>query len=317
MRAIVLGTIAGILLYALLSAYSDLHAVLDQLERFTLWTLWVALGLVLTSYFIRIVRWQLLLRHVGHPVSARVGALAFLAGFALSITPGKVGEVVKAYYLREGAHVPYRDSLAAVVAERFLDGGSIVLFLAASGAAGYGTNPWIGVALFALVAAFLYALRHPEVIPWFLGKVERVGFARHIVPHLRLHHERLRLLLGGRVLATVGILGILAWAIEPLALAVLARGFHVSLPLTTCYFLFSAATLAGVLTLLPGGLGVTEGSLVALLTLQGVPLSVATPLVLTFRLCTLWFGVAVGSVSILVLRALGPLGRAQPTPQTP
>lgn len=295
-------SVIGIVLYALLAAYADLRAVAHEVRQFRLWTLFAALGLVFMSYGIRIIRWQLLLKRLGRPVPWIVGGSAFLAGFSLSVTPAKLGEIVKAYYLR--AHVPYRDSIAAIVAERFLDGSTIVVLFALGAVLATGTNPWLGLALLVLLFAGLVFLRHATWVPRLLGVVGRGRWGRRAIPHLRDHHARVRALLGGPTFALVGLLGLVAWSLEPVALYLLAYGFHVELSLAECYFLFGAATLAGVLTMLPGGLGATEGTMVALLAVRGIGLGVATPLVLAFRLSTLWFGVALGIGAMLALGGL-------------
>jgi len=59
-------------------------------------------------------------------------------------------------------------------------------------------------------------------------------------------------------------------------------------------------TIAGALSFLPGGLGVQEGGMVALLvqTAQGVGGATAAAATFITRLCTLWFAVAVGLVAL-------------------
>ena len=47
--------------------------------------------------------------------------LIFVAGLSMAISPGRVGELAKSYFLRERAAVPVARSSAAVVAERVMD----------------------------------------------------------------------------------------------------------------------------------------------------------------------------------------------------
>ena len=67
------------------------------------------------------------------------------------------------------------------------------------------------------------------------------------------------------------------------------------------------ATIFGAVTMLPGGLGVTEGSMTGLLVLLGkmqkAPAFAATMLV---RVCTLWFGVTIGVVAFVRWRRKQP-----------
>ena len=67
-------------------------------------------------------------------------------------------------------------------------------------------------------------------------------------------------------------------------------------------FIYAAASLFGAVSMLPGGLGATEGGMALLL--QQIVLvaredSVAATLIV--RLCTLWFAVLLGVVALAVL----------------
>ena len=75
------------------------------------------------------------------------------------------------------------------------------------------------------------------------------------------------------------------------------RGFPgVGLELRAATFIYAAMTIAGALSFLPGGLGVTEAGMLALLVKFGVGLTRGSAAAATFvtRACTLWFAVAIG-----------------------
>jgi len=59
------------------------------------------LGLVLVGFLLRAGRWNYYMRAVGWNVPFFAGFSAFVASFALTATPGKAGELVKAALLRE------------------------------------------------------------------------------------------------------------------------------------------------------------------------------------------------------------------------
>src|ERR1700730_14865015 len=85
------------------------------------WDLVVGAALLsMLNYVLRIVRWRAYLARLGHRVPLRFAALTFTAGFAYTVSPGKVGEMVRArYYVPLG--IPVSDVAAAFFAERFLD----------------------------------------------------------------------------------------------------------------------------------------------------------------------------------------------------
>jgi uncharacterized membrane protein YbhN (UPF0104 family) len=78
-------------------------------------------------------------------------------------------------------------------------------------------------------------------------------------------------------------------------------------------FIFSISSIVGAVVATPGGLGGTEGSLVALSEqLLGMARTSASAAALLVRFATLWFGVLLGVISLLLWPQL-LTGRPQPT----
>jgi glycosyltransferase 2 family protein len=75
-------------------------------------------------------------------------------------------------------------------------------------------------------------------------------------------------------------------------LAVRALGGEISL--FGAFFVIAISSIAGAISFLPGGLGVAEGSIMALLVLSGINTQIAAATTLLTRFSTLWLGVAIG-----------------------
>jgi uncharacterized protein (TIRG00374 family) len=95
-------------------------------------------------------------------------------------------------------------------------------------------------------------------------------------------------------------LSVVAWFFECVALGLILEGLGVVLPLRAATFVYAFASLAGAVSMLPGGLGVAEGSLTALLAGLGTPLPAAAAATLLVRVATLWFAIAVGVATLLL-----------------
>ncbi len=89
-----------------------------------------------------------------------------------------------------------------------------------------------------------------------------------------------------------------AWSCEALALGLILDALGVEVPRAGAFFAFAAASLLGVLSMLPGGLGGFEATMVILLGRIGVTRSTAVAATLLFRLGTLWL---VSFLGLLVL----------------
>jgi len=79
-------------------------------------------------------------------------------------------------------------------------------------------------------------------------------------------------------------------------------GAHVGIGLAMV--IYAVTTIAGALSFLPGGLGVTEGAMTMMLVTGSTQLDPATALDATLltRLATLWFAIAIGLVFLAIAR---------------
>jgi uncharacterized protein (TIRG00374 family) len=106
------------------------------------------------------------------------------------------------------------------------------------------------------------------------------------------------------------LLSAVSWGFEVLGFYFVLVGLGVegsSDVLLKASFIMPAATLASALLLTPGGLGVAEGGITGLSQiLLDMTKAQAAVAALIIRFCTLWFGVIVGLVAlVLVGRLLG------------
>jgi uncharacterized protein (TIRG00374 family) len=113
-------------------------------------------------------------------------------------------------------------------------------------------------------------------------------------------------------------LSVLSWSLECVAFWLVVRGFRgAHVDLQAAIFIYAAMTVAGALSFLPGGLGVTEAGMLALLGKLGTGTgrSVATAATFVTRLCTLWFAVAVGVVALVAFARRTHVSLRLPDPQ--
>ena len=119
-RALTLSIGLAALLYLGVVLFTDRDAVLAALHRVGAPVLVAIFALSLLNYLLRFWRWQRYIAAFGHSLPWRRHFLYYLAGFTLTVTPGKAGEAVRSLYLH-GHGVSYAQSLAALFVERLLD----------------------------------------------------------------------------------------------------------------------------------------------------------------------------------------------------
>jgi glycosyltransferase 2 family protein len=267
-----------------LGLYADFGQLGDELASFR-WELFpLALALTALNYLLRFWRWQRYLARLDIEVPVGRSLAIFTAGLLGTITPAKLGEVLKCGLLKRSFGVPVRRSVPIVLAERVTDATGVVVLAVVAGA---GTNRWplLAVAL-AGVAVIVLVVRSP-----LLERFSRLGEAPGAA----------RALLETPLLVGMTALSAASWFCECLAAYVCVRGLRLDLSLGDTVVVFSLGSLAGALSFLPGGLGVAEGSMTGLIRVLGdVSKAGAVAATLLIRLATLWFAVALGLVGLAV-----------------
>lgn len=289
----------------------DLPRVLQSLAAFDWALLPVILGLTLVNYLVRFFKWQLYLRLIGaRGIAGGESFLLFFSGLAMTITPGKVGEWLKSYLLRERHGVPIAASAPIILAERLSDGVAM-LFLALGGLLAYGYGREL-LLLIALGAAALVVATQVRVAQQLgLRVAARLPVNGPRVEQLRLFLESTRKLFAlGPLTVAVGM-GIVSWGAECVAFYLVLIGLGVGASpelLLQAAFVLATATIVGSVSMLPGGLAVAEGSIAGMLLLLNITEStaIAAAATLLIRICTLWFGTAVGVVALALLGRRAP-----------
>ena len=307
-RRFLYGLILGVAVIAAVTLASNGPALAGMLGRFDWRLMPIVTGLTLANYLLRFGKWQLYLRwlQIG-PVSTRMSLGIFFAGFSMAVTPGKVGEFLKAYLLRRATGVPVTRTAPIIVAERLTD-GMAMLALAAAGLATvrYGWQLLVVIALGA--AAGVFMLQRRPLVLGILGRLEQLPLLAGRVHPLRAFYESTYLLLKpGNLLLATGI-GVVSWSSECLAFALILTGLGLPLSwslLASATFILATATIAGAISMLPGGLGAAEASIAGLLLLlvhdpQMTP-ELAAAATLLVRFATLWFGVLLGLIGLITV----------------
>ena len=284
-----------------LVSYGDFEDIGQRLADFPVTHLIAALALAGLNFLLRFCRWVYYLRVLKIDVPIGVSCLVFLSGLSMSVTPGKAGELVKSYLLRDRTGVPVAQSAPVVVMERLTDVVAVVL-LALVGLALLPLPVKLVLTVTLLLTGFALLLIATRGSDRLLG----LPLVRRWRSSLQTSREGLRLLAAPRAIGVAVALGGAAWASEGVALWVILRGLDADVSLATAVPIYAAATLVGAVTALPGGLLGTEGSMVALLQQDGLARGAASAGTLLVRLVTLWFAVLIGLVALACLNRIRP-----------
>ncbi len=304
-RRFFLSILFGLVVLSVLALIGDAPRVANALRQFPVGYLPAILLLTLWNYALRFVKWHMYLRRLRIAIDFADSLGIFLCGLSMAITPGKAGELLKSVLLRRRAGTPLTTSAPVVLAERLTD-GLAMMGLAATGLILYRQAVLPIAALLAVFVAIIVVSQAPfvrtRILPWL--QVHR-RLARRADEVGRLFTSA-RLLLAPGLLLTAVCIGLVSWSGECMAFYLVLHGLGIGTGwdvLVQAAFVLAVSTLVGSASLSPGGLGSAEASSAALLVaVTHTQLTNAVAATLLIRLCTLWFGVCVGLVSLWAYR---------------
>ena len=151
--------------------------------------------------------------------------------------------------------------------------------------------------LFSIVILFVifFLIYYRPVFQYGLKRITKFKFFSKYSDNITDSYEILRNSTEPGISSICIALAICYWIIISLSVYVtlLAFGIEGASFLKTIS-IYTSSVIIGVITFIPGGLGITEGSLVGLFTLEGIDVSIALILSVVIRLTTLWYSVSIG-----------------------
>jgi uncharacterized protein (TIRG00374 family) len=287
--------LAFVLLLAVFIGLSGWQRTLDALARIGVAQFLFLCLLAGMHYLVRALRWHMLVRSAGVRTTLLRNALHFFGGFAMTATPGRLGELIRLRWLSRDTGESFGRLLPIALADRAIELASMVLLIAtALAATRLGTGAVWGPIVMGLILVWIFC--RPRLLEAIItGTWKLIGrrYSRLFV-RLRRLTRRLTPFMDLKVFLPALAIGIVGWFLEGLAFWFLLHWLEVPISLATATAIFLVAILSGALSGLPGGFGGTEATAVALLLLQGVSTDLAILAIALIRIATLWFAVAIG-----------------------
>jgi uncharacterized membrane protein YbhN (UPF0104 family) len=250
------------LLVLVIARIPDRGAIVRAVAGAQAWPLVLAVAVNVLNIHLKVVRWQAILRVRGIRYGTGRAWLAFLTSLYLGmLTPGRVGDVLRAQYLRRDLDVPFAEGVASVVVDRLCDLYVLVVFVAAGGVryapvlvGGLGWVTWAGVAVIALGPLSLLI---PGVAEAVLGR----AFAR-ISPEvggasLARFLSAVRAQVGRPLLFTLPVT-VATFVVNYVQGWLIARAIGLPMTMVDATCLLAIASLLGLLPVSVSGVGVRE-----------------------------------------------------------
>jgi len=293
--------VAGLCGIAGLLVFVNPRSVATAFGRFDAWTLLPALLLVLVFYLLQGLRWHLLLRNVGARGRITDNQLINLAGQALTaVLP--LGDLTRAVLATRSSGVEFGATAATVTIQEL----TFTLLVVAAAAPGLAHLP-NGVVWMLAVTVGIIAIVALLTVPRLFDVARRSAAAtpgvRRFIRDIEVLHVEVRRLLGRRDVLAGAVLDLGRVFCANAALLLILRGLHIeSLAWWDVALVLAASFVGGALSLLPGGIGANEASVVGILVMLGVNPAAAAAAAILQRVSLTLVPTVGGSLAYLVLR---------------
>ena len=295
---IILILVAAIGIYAIFLFLSDFSIILEKVSNFKINYIPLILLLVSASWVPLIIKWHFLLKNSRINVPLTKSIAIFFSGSAFEITPGQIGILIKSQLLKTSSNISRTKTVPIVIVEKIYDLIGAIL-ASVIGIIILGMEFYliiIAISVLATIFFFMYHRRSSELV---FNRITKLKFFSKYIDNMSEFYEVVKKSTNVKAATICILLALTYWFIISAAAYYTLIAFDVNLlDYLKVLAIYTTSTLLGAISFIPGGIGITEGSIAGLFTLNGVDISTALILGVMIRVLTLWYSVGVGFISL-------------------
>ncbi len=254
----------------------------------------LALLVVFIAYVARFPKWSIYMKKLGINIGLKKDFMIYLSMYSMEMTPGRWGRAIVSYTINRLTNVKFARTFPAVVADIFTDFLGFVILLIGSALfmREYVIPSLVISAILILPFVFLYVRKPFEFVKRKFSKSKR--FKRFIEVG-ELYFKSNKMLDRSAYLSSLGYT-VPSMFLNGMSLYFVILAFGIPLPpgfISTVIFIYTTSVVLGMISGIPGALGVTDAAMLAALVGflggAGISFGIASLITIFFRIATLWF----------------------------
>jgi uncharacterized protein (TIRG00374 family) len=236
-------------------------------------------------------------------ISLRQSVLVFFAGLSLVVTPVGAGQVIKSRIVKKEFGDELSKTSPVVIIEAWSSLSSVLIILIFFFIFERFLVAEIIVAIGGIVALLFGGILKNQQIFSIFKRVLGRGRLKKFEQIVENSRSSCGILMNTHLVIEGFILAIPARMLEALCVFIIFKELGFKFDFILSAEIYFTSLVSGIMSFIPGGLFVTEGSMVGILVKYGYPLSDATAAVLLVRLSTIWFATILGLIIIRIVWA--------------
>lgn len=288
-----------IVFYGVTLGYSDLEKLSIAVQKIQYEYYIIVVILIILRTIIFAYRFHLLVNKIGISLTFRDSCKIYLAGLSMIITPGGIGALIKSHILKNKTGHSYSSTSSIIIYEKWLDATAIIIMISLllvwvtmiESIAVIGVGIVVNIILFSL-------MKGTKGIGKINQIVEKISFLKNKTINIKEYGDAVNKLSNTKNNVCFVLLSLIPKIITGAIVFLIFRSFGLELDIFTTSQIFFTSQLIGILSLIPGGIIITDSSLLGLLLIQGMEFSDASILVVIIRFWSIWVMTIIGFIFI-------------------
>lgn len=296
-RNIFIAIIFTIIFYIGLAFYGNFDLVILSLQNFKWQYLPIILIIIYATFLLKFIKWHYYLSLVDVHIKFSISFHIFMSSLTMSVTPGKIGDLIKPYMIKEIDGTPISKTVPIVFAERVTEFSSLILIILL-GIKIFEMDILIVFFTLTLFLLGLIIVLNKNANRYIIDKLSNFKVMNRYIEAISISLNHSRNLLKIKPFLLMFLLSIVIWLLESFGFYLILLGFSEILPIFNSFFTYLFSVFAGSVAMIPAGLGITDGSITYLLGKEGIKSDVAISIALIARITILWFSLLIGTISL-------------------
>ena len=279
--------------YVSLTLASDITKIIYHFSNIKYEFIPLILMIQFLALVIKGLRQKKLLDDINVRLTFKENLRIYFAGISLVSTPLGLGQAIKSQIIKEKYGISRSKTLPIIILERFFDLVAITLIVVFTIMLFFNVQSIIIASLSSFILIFAYVLLLKGNLNYISRLFSKIRILKKILPSDEIYESLHTSLKSKQMIISIG-LSVIIWMIDAFAVYLVFLSFDLNFNFiqSTQYYLTSL--VYGSISFLPGGVGLTEGSLITQLMQSDLDLSLSSAVTLFVRSATIWFATIIG-----------------------
>ena len=295
----------AMVLYVGIALLIDIEKVSKTTLRIDYLTVPIILTPMTMAIFLLAFRFHRLLQALNVKIPLAKSILIYLLGLSFAVTPLSSGQLVRSQIIKKEFDYAFSKTSPIFLFEKWSEFSSLLVILFAFIFVNFMIESIFVIVLGSAMAMLFFGLmRKRGVSFFFLSKITaKFQRLRKFEESIENSQESLKILSSKRVVIFEGfIVTIPSLLLQAVSVFLAFQALGIKIDFIASTQIFYTALIAGIFSFVPGGLGVTEAGMIALLSkyYYNYDLALLAAAVIFVRLITFWYATLLGGITGLI-----------------